>query len=241
MVTFFIYGLIQVSAAGAQQCPAGHTWYRPHPRSAYVRRDGTPYSAADVTGHCRPKSKAAEFWWDKLSNGRIEDWPHKKEKFKDWTRPEIESVLKVMEKVPDSLWFPVRLYRAAESATKENPATTTSNHIVVYDSAFRKRGELSRLLTHELAHQLYENLEEIEKTSYSAVAGWLNLHQGSNGKPVGRKFVASDGDLSPDEDFANNVEYFVYEPMKVKLKNPAIYDWLFIKYGDKFRMGKGAD
>ena len=39
-------------------------------------------------------------------------------------------------------------------------------------------------------------------------------------------FVSDDGRDSPDEDFANNVEFFLFRPEKLKKTSPGVYDWL---------------
>ena len=43
---------------------------------------------------------------------------------------------------------------------------------------------------------------------------------------VRKIFVASDSEDSPSEDFANNIEYYLYEGKTLKAKNPKIYTWV---------------
>ena len=52
-------------------------------------------------------------------------------------------------------------------------------------------------------------------------------------------FVSDDGRDSPDEDFANNVEFFLFRPEKLKKTSPGVYDWLKKNYGDVFASPKG--
>ncbi len=224
-----------VAAKALNSCPAGSTWVAPHPRSAYTRLDGVSFSAAYVTGHCRIKSKAYEYWAEKLANGRIEGWPHKSEGFKDWRKSEIEIAVEAFEKVPEFLWNPVKVFRADRSATKSNYATRAPQFVVLYDSALAKPSNLPRYMTHELAHEFFENMPRADRTAYRMVSGWTGPEDGVVKKPSNRSFVAPDGDLSPEEDFANNIEYLLFEPLRLKLKSPAIYDWLVINYGGKLK------
>jgi hypothetical protein len=48
------------------------------------------------------------------------------------------------------------------------------------------------------------------------------------------KFVELDGRDSPSEDFANNVQYFLFHPLKLRLFTPSAYEWISYHFGDKF-------
>ena len=36
----------------------------------------------------------------------------------------------------------------------------------------------------------------------------------------------NDGKLSADEDFANNIEYFMFDPDQLKVTSPQIFGWI---------------
>ena len=51
-------------------------------------------------------------------------------------------------------------------------------------------------------------------------------------------FVEEDGKNSVEEDISNNIEYFLIKPQALKTKTPAVFNWFYKKYGDKFKLGK---
>lgn len=53
-------------------------------------------------------------------------------------------------------------------------------------------------------------------------------------------FVAEDGHQGPREDFANNLEYYLFEPKVLEEKTLKAFDWMKKHFGDKFKLGKGA-
>ena len=109
-----------------------------------------------------------------------------------------------------------------------NPASINSKtkKIILYDSIHQYGME--RVLAHELAHILYEKLPNDTIKSYLKIADWKEYKiQGVPGMINVRKiFVASDSEDSPSEDFANNIEYYLYEEKTLKEKNPKIYKWI---------------
>lgn len=54
-------------------------------------------------------------------------------------------------------------------------------------------------------------------------------------------FVEPDGKLAPEEDFANNVEYFVFEPQKLNLASLQISKWIEKTLKSKLQMERGCD
>ncbi len=234
LLTFFFYHL----SALADTCPPGEYWVSPHPRSAYTKAGGVFYSAADVTGFCRSKGKNYDFWSEKISNGKIEGWPHEREKFKNWTSQENSRTIEALGKISDKLWMPIRLFRATQSHTMGNPASSAEEVIVLYDSAFKKHDiPLDRYLLHELAHEHFRKMKKFETVVYQQAAQWKEVTVGgvSELKSSRERAVLPDSHEGPAEDFANNLEYFVYEPFKLKFKNPQLYDWFTIEYGDKIK------
>jgi hypothetical protein len=232
---FIVLSLFFNLPASAQVCRPDEVYVRPHARDSYQKRDGTIYSAADVVGYCRQKSQSATLV-KHLKNGKPVGWPHKNEKFVNWTKDEIELLVKALANLPIKISSLPIFFRAKTSIVAGNPAASMSGIIVLYDKAFDNSIDLSRIIVHELAHELYRSKKPLELREYESVAKWIRLDNSDKPFRVGRsQFVAPDGDQSPDEDFANNLEFYVYEPLKLKLKNPEIYVWFEIGYGDKIK------
>ena len=241
LVLIIILIFCQLAYSSEGPCPPGKIRVRSFPRSEYIKDDGTYYSSSIVTSFCKSKNKTTKFWADQFNDNRVKDWPKKNntEKFKQWNQKEIEMVLSALEKVSEFMWRKVNLHRADTSADhKDNPATSAEAVLVLYDNLFVKPELMPRVLTHELAHQVFRDLRSVEQADYRQVGEWTKVGE-SNGEPVfksrRKRFVEPDGDLSPGEDFANNLEYFIFNPQILKIKNPAIFDWMTIQYGDKIK------
>lgn len=232
-----IYSAIAFAGFIADACPPGKYLVSAHPRSAYVTTAGTSYSATHVTAYCRSKSKAADYWANYISNGRPDNWPNSKEVFRTWAKQDIEMVLDALSLVPELLWRPVQFYRAGKSIYKGNSASRFMGSVVLYDGAVADRKKLGRIIAHELAHEMYDGFSSVDQTGYKIIAGWKTVRVGAEIKDqaMDRHFVARDGDQSPDEDFANNMEYFIFEPVRLRLASPKIFNWFEKEYGDKIK------
>lgn len=124
-----------------------------------------------------------------------------------------------------------------KSKDVSNPATNSNkNEIVLYDEAFSKNKNLSRIFAHEFAHQLYGKMTEFEKLDYRRGTGAI-LDYKENGDIdwIGREngYIEPDGRSSFEEDFANNLEHFIYNSDKLKTITPGAYNWFNKKYGTK--------
>jgi hypothetical protein len=55
---------------------------------------------------------------------------------------------------------------------------------------------------------------------------------------AGRKdgYIEVDGKNSHEEDYANNLEHFLYDPDKLKKVTPSAYDWIKKRFGDSFKL-----
>ena len=51
-------------------------------------------------------------------------------------------------------------------------------------------------------------------------------------------YVQDDGRVSPDEDFANNVEYLLFDEARLLKKTPQAHRWLKSYFGDKLKIGR---
>lgn len=241
---FFILYPLWVEAL---ECPPGMYHVRSHTRSAYHRADGTFVNGAHVRESCRAKNPVDDRWAPRLKNGLPPNWPNKAEKNSKWTEDHRERVLEALNDLPEALQKTVLkgVYRFSKSVFYPNPASDDNEGtIVLYDSAFEKNRHLARILAHELAHENYMGLSHSDQKSYRSALGWTSEYE-----PASRKFfykerpgdfVEDDGRQGPREDFANNVEYYLFEPNVLKEKTPKAFDWMKKHFGDKFRIGKGS-
>lgn len=233
------------SVAKPAACSPGEHWVRAFHRRAYIRRDGTTVRDADVPAHCRTSPKGYAFWEPKLKAGLPSDWPLK-ESPKIWTVDERERIVEALSEIPLALWGErvTGIHRARKSVVPENPASSKDGVVVVYDNAFGEKDRLSRLLAHELAHQKYREMSEPNKRAYENATGWIELHPPGSIESVlfnrGTGFVESDGKLSPAEDFANNVEYYLFEPKKLLETTPNAHRWIRDFFGVTFKVDKGG-
>ena len=114
------------------------------------------------------------------------------------------------------------------------------NHFEKLKSYLPKKQNLARILAHELAHIIYLGFSDSKRSSYEKDADWIRLDVG-DGKTIAiptstRTFVEQDGEMSPDEDFANNIEFFLFEPETLKKKSNAIYLWIQKSFGPDFKL-----
>lgn len=219
----------------AQNCGSDEYLVPAHSRKAYIRRDGTVVSAANVSTHCKKRSSGYAYVFKNLKKGRPLGWPHKAEKEKNWTESEKNQLIEAIEELPKELLVNEMkgIYRMSSSRDFPNPASNGGEMIVLYDSAFDGHRDLSRILAHEFIHLGYEKLSKDEQQDYRRAVGWtLELASDSKIYYVGRKegYVADDGRGSPEEDFANNFEYFIFEPDKLKKITNTAYQWFEKRY-----------
>lgn len=225
-----------------QACSKGQHWVRPHHRSAYVRADGTPVSAANVIGHCQTNPTGFDFWNPKKKSGLPPGWEHSKEKPKKWTEGDWERVLEALSGLPEALWVPTieGLYRLEKSVFDPNPASGEPKNIALYDPAFSSKEKLEQILAHELAHECYRNMSASERKSYMEATQWFQRTiRGKTFTVRGRNentFVDSDGMDSPTEDFSNNIGSYLFDPKKLESVTPSAYQWIHRHFGGKLEL-----
>lgn len=224
------------------QCPSGFYKVIAHPRQAYYRSDGTFVRATSVKESCREYTAAYKFLKDRIKIGPPPSWPHKKEKFVKWNEDQKNRVIEAFEEIPEILLSDSckGIYRASKSHDFPNPASNGDGHLVLYDSAFDLTRKLSRVIAHELAHEMYRIFSKKEKLDYSLKSGW-NTEIEKNGlvfwKPRNDAAnVEPDSKVSREEDFANNIEYFLFQPDLLQKKSPQAYQWIKDKFGDKLKL-----
>lgn len=248
MITIFLFFLSTHAFAKFENrnatCPQGFYRVKSHFRKAYVRSDGTQVKAANVTSYCKEASPAYNFWGNKLKNGLPPNWPHRQEQESTWTPESEERILDALEMIPEKLWSDEAkgIYRLKKSKDFPNPASNGDGLIVIYDSAFDSKRNLARILVHELSHIAYQHLSKEEAPDYRRATGW-GFEAAAHGRYFfkGRKsgYVEEDGKISPEEDFSNNIEYYLFEPDKLKKETPGAYNWINKHYGDTFKLKGG--
>jgi hypothetical protein len=232
----------------ALQCPPGTYHVRSHLRSAYYRADGTFVKATHVSESCRGKNAVYDTWAFRLKSGFPPGWENKTERPTQWTEEQRERVLEALGELPEALRKASLkgIYRLSKSIFHPNPASDDNEGIMVlYDSAFDKGQRLARIVAHELAHETYVALGRSSQTSYRKALGWKFEYEPESRKFLYKEragnFVADDGRQGPMEDFANNLEYYLFEPNVLKGKTPKAFDWMKKHFGDKFKVGKGSE
>ena len=244
IIIFLLFIFSAPSFAKQGSCGENSHWVRAHHRRAYTRYDGTYVSATNVRAHCQGNPPGYAFWRPRLKDDRPADWPHKNEITKKWTDEETERMVEALGSIPKVLWenSNINFYRMDNSSTVlGNESTYGKNMVVFYDSAFDSKKNLARLLSHELSHDQFDKLTETEKLDYENLNGWYSVLDNKTEvwKNINNKFVEPDGSFSPSEDFANNMEYFLFDPVKLKMISPNAYGWIKQHYGDKLKIMKG--
>lgn len=217
-------------------CEPGEHWVADHSKAA---GSWTSFCRANRSGTSIPKSH--KFWGPKFQSGEPKEWPIKEERIKNWKSREVIDVLSVLDQIPQVLWDTgIRgIHRMSRSQSHPNPATTVDGSIVLYDPAFQDEQYLAKILTHELAHEKYGLFSRSERADYARAAGWRvkRTKKGDTFNAPKCCFVQPDGVTSPDEDFANNLEYYLFDPKSLKKTNPGAYKWIEKKFGRNFRFG----
>lgn len=227
--------------AANRSCPVGQYRVKEHRRSGYTKSDGTIVRPTMVKSYCKSLTKAAEYLESRFKSGVPSVWPHKKELNGSWTEEEKELLRDALDKIPDSLLSTNidGFYRLKRSKDYPNPASSADGIIVLYDTAFQSSRNLGEIVTHELSHQNYLDLSEKERQDYRRATGWhLELKPDRNFYWEGRKeeYIEDDGSFSPQEDYANNLEHFLYSPDKLKKVTPEAYRWLKKRFGENFKL-----
>lgn len=242
-VILFMIGAISTQALGAEsdpKCTEGQFFVKAHHRQAYTTSSGKHVRATNVKSHCKTLNPSAQFWLSRLKDGAPPNWPHKTEMQSSWSTEQKERVLSAMEELPELLEVASidGIYRLKNAKDSGNPASHTEGMIVIYDNAFSRNRNLGRIIAHEAAHELYSRLDESSAYDYRKFTGWTLVLEGREIYWQGRKsgYIEEDGKLSPAEDYANNIEGYIFEPERLNRVSPEAYIWIKKRYGDKLNL-----
>lgn len=239
IVLLMVILLLAGSFSFAAECPKGEYWVSPHFRNGYVRYDGTVVRATTVSGHCRTNPRGYEKWHQRLSNERPSFWGYTNEKSKKWTTEEVERVYDAISILPQQLLDlgKVEIYRMVQSNTEGNPATSNGNDVVLYDSVFKHKIPMERILAHEFSHPLYYTLNPNQREDFARSARWKKIE---NTKAwVARKdkiYFEEDSRVSLVEDFANHIEYYLFKNESLKESAPEAFKWINQTFGKDFKL-----
>lgn len=161
--------------------------------------------------------------------------------FKNLIGEEQEKAGRALSRLPKA-FQPKSLSAVVKAAAKypfapDNPASSGPNLLILFPVAFEKKSPLERILVHEVAHFLVRSEWKDVFEKYRRENGWANKKEGES-RPG--DFVASDGRDSADEDFANNIEYYIFEPQTLRSRSPNIYSWLAKHLGKDLVLKKGC-
>lgn len=167
--------------------------------------------------------------------------------FKALNDEEKDRVERVLSQLPNS-WRPkalksiVKGSKPADITSMTSPAISSDEYVILFPRAFDlSQEDLERVVSHEVSHLLISNewssllskyKQAVEWPSSSTDKGQLAIRPG--------QFVDADGKFSPEEDMANNIEYFIFEPSTLKSKCPKIFAWLQKTMGKDLKKQKGC-
>jgi hypothetical protein len=182
-----------------------------------------------------PKCQLDSFWKKRLVA--------KGEPFANLNILDRQIVERALSKMPKS-FRPAKLKAIVKASgtgsilTGYSPAVSSDEYIILFPSAFAKSEEVSRIMAHEITHFLIANEWASHFKRYKQASGWE-----TEGRVVEERkggFVATDGRSSPEEDFANNIEFYLFERSKLKVQSPEIFKWIDNTLANLLKMEKGC-
>lgn len=185
------------------------------------------------------KCEPDPYWRDKIKNGRPSKWDLPTEVSVEWSESEKRKLLELLSRLPDELKaIPFDgFYRMRKSVDIINPGTTNKSGdvIVIYDRAF-ENPFLSTIQTvvHEFGHIIYLNFKESDRQSYRDYLKWTRSPTHSESRSG--SFISSRSKDNVDEDFAENISFFLLEPLQAKAIVPLAYEWISQKFSKKFKL-----
>lgn len=231
-VVFFFLFFLSVSQA---KCPEGKHLVRKHKRITKAGKKTT------VSSYCRKNPPGYSHWNSLLKNHTKYSILKKNYEFLPWSPHEAYFLTKIINTIPEFLAHePINgILKAKRPQNEISEAIFQERYIIIFqDSINKKDPPLKEVLIHELSHSHYKNLSLTLKDSYLKKLGWSSLDLKGKEVWAGREdgYVFPDGVIDPDEDFSNNLQVYLINPMKLKRITPKAHDWIrnYLKsLGDK--------
>lgn len=175
-----------------------------------------------------------------LTDGPPLSWDEAAEKSKRWKTSERDKIIKAILSLPRSLVekSPFKIHRMSVAKLASNQASTKLNHIGVYDPLFSSSVPIARVLAHELAHVFWNDMARVDQRKFEIAANWIEdvNHRLVFGRDP-KTATEPDGVFMPTEDFANSLEYFLFDPKTLKKLTPSLFEWFRNLLGAKFELG----
>jgi hypothetical protein len=227
--------------ASPPPCTVWQIKVRTHPVKKYKRSDGTEYSKTTREEHCRDKFPTVTHWQDRFINTAPIGWPESEEKFKGWSQPEKEAVLRAISIQPRVL-RPViaKIARGVISKSPKNPGSTVKklDSITLYDEFFKSSNQ-DRILAHELSHLYLYGLDQTKLADFVEELGWRYDKVSRNSiRLKDSPKLKQDSDQSITEDIANHLEDFLYDESGLLKKFPKRYELIKRLVPSDFKLEK---
>lgn len=225
-MNFFIFVIIlfySKFAFSQTKCLESEVYVSSHSVKGYQKLNGTKVKSYYRNEYCRKspfKYNGFQFK-EKFSSIELVSG-----NFKEWSDNEIKFFLNLGEKLPEflkAIEFEIVLH-SKNANDPNNPATAIPDKkaLILYDLFFKRKDALT-VLGHELAHFLYWKLNDEKKIEFAILSGWKIKNGRVFSKPADP--IYDDSLDGPSEDFANNVEAFYFDKVKLKKNNPALIDF----------------
>ncbi len=187
--------------------------------------------ACDKLCKTKPKCSPDPFWMKAINSNPSP--------FKSLSGLNKKRILNALTHLPKD--FRPKSLKAIFKATQpdfmspQNPASSSDEFIILFPKAFTSDALIDRILLHEVTHHLIYSEWSQDFSLYKKDMAWEKVDSRKG------KFVEPDGQTSPEEDFANNIEYFIYESEKLKQVSPKIFEWIEKKMKSRLKLEKGCD
>lgn len=183
---------------------------------------------------CEVKCQIPPLWMNILNNDASP--------FKTLKTEEQEIIRRAISRLPKG-FIPKSLKALARAnqldfLSPQNPATSSEEFIIFFPPAFSSGTQLDRVFFHEVIHHLIINEWSSDFIKYKKEVGWIGLKDGSFRKG---EFVEVDGKTSAEEDFVNNIEYFVFDQEKLNETNKNIFNWIKKNFKKRLKIEKGCN
>ncbi len=181
---------------------------------------------------CKANKCKIDGFWEKILNTSTA--------FNAFSDDEFNSIATALSRLPKD-WRPQAL-KGFVNANKPidltailTPASNTDDQIFLFKRSFSlSNDELTRVIAHEVTHLLMGKEWSNILLQYKHDFGWkVDKHRPGN-------FVEIDGKMSAEEDLANNLEYYIFDPSTLKAKSPTIHKWLGKKLQHSLKLQKGC-